>query len=401
LLLLVGDAGVGKTRTAEEAAALAARRGCRVRWGRCHEDQGMPPWWPWTELLRACLRDHVTGDAARNAGVSARLAELLPELAVSDPPGRSTRRSYDAARFQLFDAVTSTLEHAAQRAPILAVIEDLHWGDEASTALLAFVSRRFAASRILVLGTCRDEPHTFASGLTTVLRGSATRTLPLDALTRDEVAALFTALGRPRLSAALLTAIHRQTGGNPFFVTEIARWMTSGDGAPAAGDASQLRIPGSVWSVIRRRLDQLDAATRDLMRIAAALGGRFESRLLRDLHDNAMHAQLPALLDEACGENVIIHEQGGTFSFRHPLIRQALYEEIPRAARTQLHGHIADVWRSRAGADVTAFASEIAHHLGRAGSERDPISCCTRGWRASRRRRQRNPHRQPSGRYRR
>jgi DNA-binding CsgD family transcriptional regulator/tetratricopeptide (TPR) repeat protein len=330
----------------------------------------MPPYWPWTELLRCCLRDDATSHAARRAGTTAQLAELVPELAPTDQPSPSPRRSYDAARFQLFDAVASTLEHAAQQAPILAVIEDLHWSDEASAALVAFVARRAASARVMFLGTCREEPSGGAQNLVSRLAGPAGRTLPLDGLARDEVEALFTAVSYRRPDAALLNAIHRHTGGNPFFVTEIARWMMSSHAVEAAGDAPLLRIPGSVWSVIRRRFDQLTGPARRALRTAAALGGEFERGLLHQICDDDVRAKLPALLTEAAAENVIRHHEDDTFAFRHPLIRQALYEEIPVAERTQLHGRIADVYRGLAEDDAKSWASEIAHHLTRAGGER-------------------------------
>ncbi|HSJ13936.1 MAG TPA: AAA family ATPase [Longimicrobiales bacterium] len=370
LLLLIGEAGVGKTRTAEEGAALAARGGFRVWWGHCHEDQGMPPYWPWMELLRCCLRDDATADAARRAGVAAQLAELVPDLIARKPSGRSSPSSDDAARFRLFHAVASTLEQAAGQVPILAVIEDLHWSDEASAALLTFVARRAASSRLLLLGTCRDEA--LGSGWSTSsLAASVARTLPLDGLARDEVEALFTAMSQRYPDAALLAALHHCTGGNPFFITEIARWMTTSPAAPAGSDAPLLRIPASVWSVIRRRLDQLPDVTRRTMQAAAALGSRFEIRLLQEACDDEIRGALPVALAEAVAGRVIQQDAESAFTFRHPLIRQALYEEIAPAARMQLHGRIADAYRAATARGADSSASEIAHHLARAGPERD------------------------------
>lgn len=368
LLLLVGEAGVGKTRTTEEGAALAAHRGFRVWWGRCHDDQGMPPYWPWIELLRCCMRNDETREAAGRTRTTAQLAELVPEGA--RPDRSSAPRSQDAARFQLFDAVASRIEHAARRAPILAVIEDLHWSDEASAALLAFVARRAASARVLLLGTCRDEPGGGAQGVVSRLAGSAARTLPLDGLARAEVEALFTAVTHRRPDAALLTAIYRHTGGNPFFVTEIAHWMTSSPAVRTAGAAPVLRIPGSVWSVIRRRLDLLTPRARQVLRTAAVVGSEFESRLLYEVCDDDVRATLPAVLAEAAAVNVIRYEEDDAFAFRHPLIRQALYDEIPLATRPQLHGRIADAYRNLACGEANSYASEIAHHLARAGSGR-------------------------------
>jgi predicted ATPase len=153
LYLLAGEPGIGKTRLADEIARRAAGWGARALWGRCWEGGGAPPYWPWTQVLRACVTES-PGDcgpcASRDPSLAMELHELVPAAApeaMLDP---------EDARFRLFDAVSNVLRTCAARTPLVVVLDDLQWADESSLLLLAFLARDLRGARLLLLGAYRD-----------------------------------------------------------------------------------------------------------------------------------------------------------------------------------------------------------------------------------------------------
>ncbi len=159
MVMLVGEPGIGKTRTAQELAALAEHRGAQVLWGRCHEGEGAPPYWPWIQAIREYagyreperLLSEMGPGAADIAEIVSAVGEKLPDLEpapVLEP---------EQARFRLFDSITTFLKTASQNQPMVLVLDDLHWADRPSLMLLEFLAPELARSRLLVLGTYRRE----------------------------------------------------------------------------------------------------------------------------------------------------------------------------------------------------------------------------------------------------
>jgi predicted ATPase len=174
LFLLVGEAGIGKTRLADELARRAVAGGARVLWGRCWEGGGAPAYWPWTQVLRAYVRETPVEVALAQMGAGAPdLAQISPILraqlgaAASDQP--------DQARFGLFDSLTSFLHAAAAARPLVLVLDDLHAADEASLRLLQFVARELRGAALLVVGTYRDADLRRAPALLTIVPISCAR----------------------------------------------------------------------------------------------------------------------------------------------------------------------------------------------------------------------------------
>ena len=158
LVTIVGEPGIGKTRTALELATYAGLRQAQVLWGRCYEDQGAPPYWPWVQAVQSYVRDlepeqlrsDMGAGAAAIAEVVSDVREQLPGL--DAPP----QLEPEQARFRLFDSITTFLKNAARRKPLVLVLDDLHWADHPSLLLLEFVARELANARVLVIGTYRD-----------------------------------------------------------------------------------------------------------------------------------------------------------------------------------------------------------------------------------------------------
>ena len=142
LVMLVGEPGIGKTRTAQELAVLAEQRGAQVLWGRCYEEQGAPPYWPWVQAIRAYVQQVDAEQLTAELGSgSADIAEIIPDLREKLPDlGTPPALEPEQARFRLFDSITSFLKNAAQHQPLLLVLDDLHWADRSSLLLLEFLA---------------------------------------------------------------------------------------------------------------------------------------------------------------------------------------------------------------------------------------------------------------------
>jgi predicted ATPase len=149
LVMLGGEPGIGKTRTAQELATIAPQQGGRVLWGRCHAEHGAPPYWPWTQLLRSYIRDCELAQLRADLGHgAAAIAEIVPDVKERLPDLRSLPRIEDPeqARFRLFDAITGFFHNASHRQPVVLVLDNLHWADQPSLLLLEFVAREIAAA---------------------------------------------------------------------------------------------------------------------------------------------------------------------------------------------------------------------------------------------------------------
>ncbi|HEX7049663.1 MAG TPA: AAA family ATPase [Longimicrobiales bacterium] len=373
-VLLIGEAGIGKTRLAEELAAAATHQGVRVVWGRCAEDEGAPPYRAWTQVLRELTPQ---GGPMRAGAAPAADAAAVSSILL-DPgltPTGSDGPAPESARFRFFAAVSAELRAAARHTPLLLVLEDLHRADPSSLHLLEFVARDIAGARILLVGTARGPEPPGRWSVVEMLARAPFRTLPLRGLDERDVRRLLELPGHAPSLSRFARPIHRQTEGNPFFVLEIASWLAHEDAAVrdryAAGSGPQhapLPVPDSVRAVIARRLDRLSADARDVLRKAAILGGTFRARLLADLAREAGEEAPDAALEEAVRAGVLREVPGSeTYRFRHTLIRQALYEEVAGGAREHLHARAADALEARYGDAAGRHAAVLAHHLDRAG----------------------------------
>ena len=158
LVMLVGEPGIGKTRTTQELASYAESRGAQVFWGRCYEDEGTPPYWPWVQTMRSYVqqasREQLTAEIGSGA---AAIAEIVPEI-LGKLPGLETPPALDpeAARFHLFGSIATFLKNAAQNQPLMLVLDDLHWADRSSLLLLESLARELGEARILLVGCYRD-----------------------------------------------------------------------------------------------------------------------------------------------------------------------------------------------------------------------------------------------------
>jgi DNA-binding winged helix-turn-helix (wHTH) protein len=363
LVLLAGEPGIGKTRTAEEIARIAAARGASVMLGRCFEGEGAPAFWPWVQVLRALASsadvESLRAALGRDAGELAQLAPELRARVPGLPPAAGLEG--EQARFRLLDALGGCLVRRARHGPLVLVLDDLHWADEASLLALEFLAPELRGAPLLVVATYRDvevrRDHPLSKLLGALARLPACERIALRGLEPPEVSALVEAVAGQAPSAELTRTVHEMTDGNPFFVFELGRLLGEG-AAPSA-----LALPQSVRDAIGRRLDALSPAANAALRTAAVLGRGFDLALLARIAGEPP----PALLErvgEGVAAGVLVEDRArpGAFAFAHALVRQTLYEELPAPRRIELHRRAAEALEATFAGSDEAPLSEIAHH---------------------------------------
>lgn len=358
--LIAGEAGMGKTRLAEELATYARLRGGHVAWGRSYQDETTPAFWPWVQAIRTCEGVRKKAAAQDPAGGLASVLEVPDSQAETHSFGGDGRE----AQFNLFSAVSDYMRQTAHAAPLVLVLDDLHWADEDSLALFHFLAREIRDDRFLLVGTYRQEEVTSDHPLSTILSGLTRerhcRRIALHGLDTKNISVL---LGTSA-PGALASDLHARTAGNPLFVTEIIRLMQREQfETDGAADGWTRSLPDVVRDVLRRRLAMLPAESQQVLRAAAVIGKEFEVGILSRI------TELPAgkcveALDEALNSQIISTpaDSPARFVFAHPLIRETLFKDLPPSQRAQLHARTAEVLEDLHGSDNEAVSAELAHH---------------------------------------
>src|SRR5881398_3296697 len=369
-LLVVGEAGIGKTRLVEELSREAAERGHLVLWGRCWEGEGAPPYWPWIQVIRTYLRIARSDGLPRVADAAGApyLAQLVPELGGLQSPAPPVPPQSEHARFYLFDAVATFLRSRPDHTPLVLVFDDLQWADTPSLLLLQFLVHELRDTAMLVVATyrameARQNPHV-AEILGALARDG--RHLPLSGFGEGEVAAFIEGKTGRSASAALVQAVHRETEGNPFFVDEVVHLLAA-EGALERRDetvAPRLPVPQGVREAIRRRLAPLPAPCRDALTFASVVGREFGLGALQRACGLAADALLE-VLRPALGREILVPDPrtAGRYRFAHALIRETIYEELGAAERARLHGRIGEVLEALHQMDPAPHLATLAHHF--------------------------------------
>jgi len=291
------------------------------------------------------------------------IAAIVPEL----PEGVRGLSPYaeadsETARFRLFDAVVRFLDHASRERPILVVLDDLHWADQASLLLLEFLAQELGQLPVLIVGTYRDgelaRPLIQTLG---ELARSDLQIVELGGLNPADVGRLLEASTRACPPDAVVRLVHGRTDGNPFFVTEIARSL----GQRMAG----VRIPESVKSALAGRLSRLSGLANQLLLAGSVVGREFDLELLEGTLGEPDRRELLNALDEALRAAIIEPAPAGgeRYQFRHALIRDALYEALSPSHQARWHARVADALARMLGGQVAERAAELAYHASRAG----------------------------------
>ncbi|MFC6881140.1 MULTISPECIES: ATP-binding protein [Actinomadura] len=350
LALVSGDAGMGKTALIERFARGLAAAGWTCAWGRSPETGGAPAAWPWAELLRS-----LAAGAPPGADLAGRLAPLL-----DDAIGGPGDADVSTGRFRLHLAVGDYLERVAASSPLLLVLDDLHWTDEETLALLTRLADRLRGRPVLLACTFRqtEVPERLAAALAALARHEPVR-VELGGLSAAEVAALVRATCDAAVDDAELAAIAERTGGNPFFTRETARLLDA-EGLPAA----TRRVPAGVGDVLRRRIAGLPDAVQAVLRDAAVVGRDADLGVLTDLSGGDEDAVIDAV-EAGLAAGLVTEPAPGRMRFAHALVRDTLYTGLSRARRTRLHGRAAAALERHRPGEVAA----IAHHYLESGAE--------------------------------
>lgn len=357
LFLLSGEPGIGKTRLAEEVAWRAERSGMTVVWGSAWDGGGAPAYWPWIQALRS-LRGIVPEPGAG-------LRRDLGALWTAD--GESRDDDVVDREFRRYDALRAVLATAAERTPLVVVLDDLHAADRGTLTALHFVSRALRTLPILVLGTHRDaevRKRPELDGLIERIARQGSR-IELSRLRREDIADL-TAELEP-VPPASIDRIYEVSGGNPFFATELLRLVRSGAGK---------RIPDAVRAAVSERLNAIEPVTLETLEAMAVAGREASLEVLAGICD----LPRPALVDtlaSAVLAGILERPEAERYLFSHPLFRECLHEGLVGVRRSNLHRRAADVL-SRLPLAPPGNAESIARHLLLALPEGDVVTAVER-----------------------
>ncbi|MEX2554934.1 MAG: AAA family ATPase [Actinomycetota bacterium] len=391
LFLVSGEPGIGKSRLVDELADHARGHGAMVLWGRCWEAGGAPAYWPWVQAMRTYVRDldpdRVRALAGKHRGD---LAQILPELEeATGAVERTTTMDPEGARFRLFDSTTTFLRAAAADAPLVIILEDLHAADTPSMLLLQFVARELSPSRLLMIGTYRDteivRDHPHVAAIAELLREPATERIAIAGLGSDEVSRLIEVTAERVPAAGLVTAVHKETEGNPLFVGEIVRLLAAEGRLDRSGSTTmRLGVPEGIRAVILRRFGHLSFECSELLQRASIIGHEFGLDILERL-SRIERAELVDLLGEAGAAGVVTEVALGRMRFAHALFREALYEEMQPGERVRLHRTTGEILEAQYGDDPGPHLAELAHHFFDAARGGDALKALTYARRAGER----------------
>ncbi|MGW4402398.1 BTAD domain-containing putative transcriptional regulator [Nonomuraea sp. NPDC004702] len=344
--IVTGVAGAGKTTLLRQLDGRLGADGWITASGACPDSSATPPGWAWVEILRSLIGTTGAGEYAQL------LAPLLDDTA-PDPDEDEV-----SGGFRLHRAVGGYLAGVARRAPVLLTLEDLHWADDQTLALLRALPSLLATSRVLLVVTCREsELDDRQSDVLAALARLEPLRVGLSGLDPKAVAELVKATCVREIDEDAVESIVERTGGNPFFVRETVRLLDA-EGAADRASATQVlsRVPSGVRDVLRRRISRLPAGAQQILLQAAVIGRDVDLDVLVTVagdEDAVIEAVEAALL-----AGLVTEPGPGLLRFDHDLVRDTIYSDASRLRRTRLHAAVAAVIEQRTSSDVAA----LAHH---------------------------------------
>jgi DNA-binding CsgD family transcriptional regulator len=377
--LIVGEAGVGKTRLLRTSIEEARAAGFFVLNGACFEAERTIPYAPLLDLVRlfattssSAVVGHVLAPAA------AELTAIFPELRVLLPDATpSVTADPESDRRRLFHALAQAITALARTQPVMLAFEEVHWSDDASLELIFHLARSHASQQVIIALTYRSEEISprLSRLIADLERARLVVDLPVTRLGRDDVGAMLRAIFGPHenLGPEFIHLLHGLTEGNPFFVEETLKaLLIAGDLTPAAGGGwnarplERVRVPRTAVEAVRRRLDALSQPARDVASIAAVAGRRFDFNLLQSLTQHDERSML-ALVKELITAQLVVEETADRFAFRHALTREAIYAELLARERVALHRHVADAIENQHADSPDGIVEALAYHSWEAG----------------------------------
>ena len=375
VVLLSGDPGIGKSRLAQEFATEATALGMLVVRGKCLEDEGAPPYWPWIQVFRQIGSTPDFPGWVSAEGELTRIASAIPELAHLAPDSTSdANENPGEAEFRLLDAMATAINIVAAWRPLMLVLEDLHWADHSSLKLLELVASELVTSPALIVATSRGFRAGDESGIESTVASLARNEhyfgLDLPPLSVQESTLLLTSVAGSETPSSLADVIYGLTEGNPFFTVQVARLLAQqGD----LSDVRDIEVPDAARAVITRRLDRLSVRCIHILTIAAILGSEFGFDELQFAVGEVSDRELLAVIDESLQSHVIIESRQALehYQFAHALIRRVLSDSVSSSQRARYHAQAAAALEHLYGAEADDHAARLARHFIRAGSVGD------------------------------
>ena len=381
--MIVGEPGIGKSRLAEEVSSYAEQNDVRVLSGRCYEERGAPPYWPWVQVVRSYLAEAEPEELAETLGPRASLvATIFPEINEYIPDLRTFEpgtQNPESVRFRLFDAVTTFFIDISNSKPTLLVLDDLHWADESSLKLLVFLARELKRSHLFVLGAYRDveldRKHPLSDSLGELTRERLFERHRLKGFILPEVQAYAHAVSGVWASEQLIGTVFELTNGNPLFVSQMTRLLAQDNELRDEGGA-QIRLPEGVREVIGRRLNRLSQECNDVLTVASIFGLEFRLRELILTVGEESTINILGALDDAEKAHFIERAKDGVdlYRFGHALVRETLVSEVTLSRGVRLHAKIFNVLEELYADNLKIHADRLAEHAAQAetvlGTER-------------------------------
>ena len=381
VVIVGGEAGMGKTRLVNDLVIRARRRGCVVVSGACSEAELSLAYLPFLEAIGNHLAKEDVGALRQRLGSAADdLAQLFPQMGRSEPSAGDAQQ----AKLRLFESILALLRDAARSSALLVVLEDLHWADPATRELLDYATRRLRSTNVLILATYRtDEMHRKHALLPTIegwRRSGQVQMVELRPLlpagVADIVCAIFEESG---ISDEFRDFLYERSEGNPFVVEEMLRdALDRGDIFHTARGwdrkaVNEIRIPRTVRDTILHRLERLSREEITVLSAAAVVGRSFDLATLAEV-TGVDHAAVLSAIETGVTYQLLEEDRTnyGRYQFRHALTREAVYEDMVVPRRQQLHARVAEVLSSR----PDRKAVDLAHHLLMAGKFDEAVVMC-------------------------
>ena len=351
--LVSGDAGVGKTRLIGEVTRLAAGRGFTVLSGQCAELGDSVPYLPLADALRGAAQSTGVRDALSSRPA---LGRLLPEggegpIADSDRSG--------LARQQMFGGVLGLLAELAAAAPVLLVLEDLHWADASTRDLVTFLSRMLHRERVALIGSYRTDDlhrrHPLRPVVAELLRLPSVIAVDLTPLVPSALAEHLTATAPGRIDATELNDIVSRAEGNAYYAEELLAASVGSD--PGRRDI----LPAGLAALLLSRVEQLSDPTQRVLRAAAVAGRKADDELVRTL-SGLEAAEYEGAVREAVTHQLLVPHGTEGYVFRHALLREAVYADLLPGERTRLHATMCSLLADEQRLTIAGTAAELAQH---------------------------------------
>jgi predicted ATPase len=366
LVLVTGEAGMGKTSLLQRYAAELAERDARAVWGTCWGDDQAPALWPWTQVVRTVLDQDRDEDA-----ITADLAVLVPERTsagataagtAGGKAGTASGAGDEAGRLRVFDAVGRLFGRASSRRPTVVLLDDLQWSDRSTVDLMRFLVGMAYSRPPIIVGAYRPDELRGDVGAALAALSEIAQPVPLPGLSPAEVNELVTALAGEPAAARWGAIVSGRSQGHPFFARELTSLLASG------GDVAG--VPAAIRELVARRLARLTADCARLLEACAVAGPHAQPDVLADaLGQDA--ARVAELVEEAVAGGVLTRtadaDPAGApargVRFGHDLYRESIYASLAQTQRMDLHRRVGEALVRRHGRGATVFPAELARHF--------------------------------------